>query len=207
MTCGTIRPVAICIFRRAHEILVVEAFDQVKAKTFYRPLGGGIEFGETSAAAVEREVREEVSADVTDLRYVGTLENFFVYNGQPGHEIVQVHEGRFANSALYAAICLITKRSLASAITMSLWATSTRSTRSFKNPLFGSVLITFTYVWRVPNRSVGTSHFAIIYATMSCRCGAVRAPQAEFGGRKSRKDARVAREILPFEVRVCSCRS
>ena len=104
MTCGTIRPVAICIFRRAHEILVVEAFDPVKAETFYRPLGGGIEFGETSAAAVEREVREEVSADVTDLRYVGTLENLFVHNGQPGHEIVQVHEGRFANSALYAAI-------------------------------------------------------------------------------------------------------
>src|SRR6185437_10059082 len=104
MTCGTIRPVAICIFRRAHEILVVEAFDPVKAETFYRPLGGGIEFGETSAAAMEREVREEVSADVTDLRYVGTLENLFVYNGQPGHEIVQVHEGRFANSALYTAI-------------------------------------------------------------------------------------------------------
>jgi 8-oxo-dGTP pyrophosphatase MutT (NUDIX family) len=104
MTSGTIRPVAICIFRRAREILVVEAFDPVKGETFYRPLGGGIEFGETSAAAATREIREEVSADVTDLHYVGTLENLFVYNGEPGHEIVQVHEGRFANSALYAAI-------------------------------------------------------------------------------------------------------
>jgi 8-oxo-dGTP pyrophosphatase MutT (NUDIX family) len=104
MTRGTIRPVAICIFRRAHEILVVEAFDRVKGEIFYRPLGGGIGFGETSAVAVTREIREEVSADVTDLRYVGTLENIFVYNGEPGHEIVQVHEGRFANPVLYAAI-------------------------------------------------------------------------------------------------------
>ena len=83
--------------------MLVEAFDPVKGETFYRPLGGGVEFGETSAAAA-REIREEVSADVTDLHYVGTLENLFVYNGEPGHEIVQVHEGRFANSALYAAI-------------------------------------------------------------------------------------------------------
>ena len=97
-----IRPVAMCIFRRGDDILVIEAFDSVKSQTFYRPLGGGIEFGETSAAAVVREVREEVGAEISQLRYVGALENIFTYEGAPGHEIVQVHEGRFLDHALYA---------------------------------------------------------------------------------------------------------
>jgi hypothetical protein len=39
------------------------------------------------------------------------LENIFVYNGEPGHEIVQVHVGRFANPALYAAMELTGVRS------------------------------------------------------------------------------------------------
>jgi 8-oxo-dGTP pyrophosphatase MutT (NUDIX family) len=103
MTTQHIRALAICVFRRGSDILVIEAADSVKRQIFYRPLGGGIEFGETSAAAIMREVREEISGDVIDLRYVGTLENIFVYNGEPGHEIVQVYEGRFANRALYAA--------------------------------------------------------------------------------------------------------
>ena len=98
-----IRALAICIFRRGNDILVIEAVDSVKGETFYRPLGGGIEFGETSAAAAAREVREEVGAEISELRYLGTLENLFIYEGTPGHEIVQVHEGRFVDGAFYAA--------------------------------------------------------------------------------------------------------
>jgi len=40
-----IRPIAICAFLRNNRILVAEGFDPVKDETFYRPLGGGIEFG------------------------------------------------------------------------------------------------------------------------------------------------------------------
>jgi len=47
--------VAICIFRRGREILVVEGWDAIKGRNFYRPLGGEIQYGETSAGAVVRE--------------------------------------------------------------------------------------------------------------------------------------------------------
>jgi len=96
-----IRPLAICIFRHGNKILVFEGHDRVKHQDFYRPLGGGIEFGESSAAAVQREIREELDEEITDLCYLGTLENIFVFNGTHYHEIVQVYDGRLTNSRLY----------------------------------------------------------------------------------------------------------
>ena len=83
-----IRPLAICVFHRNGRIIVNKSYDPVKHETFYRPLGGGIEFGETSAQAVEREIEEEIGAKVTKLQLLGTLENIFTYLGDPGHEIV-----------------------------------------------------------------------------------------------------------------------
>ncbi len=103
MTKAKIRPIAICVLRQADQILVVEARDPVKEETFYRPPGGGIEFGETGAVAVAREIREEIAAEIDDLRYIGALENIFRYNGEVGHEIVLVYEARFVDDALYAS--------------------------------------------------------------------------------------------------------
>ena len=96
-----IRPIAICIFRNQDKILVYEEYDFVKEQTFYRPLGGGIEFGETSEETIHREMLEEMNVEVTDLKYLCTLENIFVFNGKPGHEIVVVYDGRLVNSGLY----------------------------------------------------------------------------------------------------------
>ncbi len=96
-----IRPLAICVFHHAGRILVQESHDPIERRTFFRPLGGGIEFGETSAGAVEREVREEIGAEVTRLRLLGALENVFTYLGEPGHEIVQVYDGEFVDPSLY----------------------------------------------------------------------------------------------------------
>ena len=48
----TIRPLAICLFQNSGAILVSEGYDGVKGIHFYRPIGGGIEFGETSSAAL-----------------------------------------------------------------------------------------------------------------------------------------------------------
>jgi ADP-ribose pyrophosphatase YjhB (NUDIX family) len=73
----------------------------VEGLTFYRPLGGGIEFGETAHAAVVREIREELGAAVCNLGYIGTLENIFRYRGEPGHEIVLVFDGEFEDTSLY----------------------------------------------------------------------------------------------------------
>ena len=96
-----IRPLAICLFRHHDRILVAEAYDPVKKEAFYRPLGGGIEFGEYSEQTIERELQVEISADVCDLKYLGTLENVFAFNGSPGHEIVQVFDGSLKNAQLY----------------------------------------------------------------------------------------------------------
>ncbi len=98
-----IRTIAICLFSHQGSILVAEGVDAVKGETFYRPLGGSIEFGEYSRDTVIREIREELEAEIKpeSLRYIATLENIFVYNGLPGHEIVLVYDGEFADAALY----------------------------------------------------------------------------------------------------------
>jgi 8-oxo-dGTP pyrophosphatase MutT (NUDIX family) len=96
-----IRPLAICVFRNRGRILVAEGYDPLKKQTFYRPLGGGIEFGEYSEQTIRRELMEEIGAEVHELKYLGTLENVFVFNGAPGHEIVQVYDGVLIDSGLY----------------------------------------------------------------------------------------------------------
>ena len=102
-----IRPLAICIFRNNDRILVAEGYDPVKKHTFYRPLGGGIEFGETSEQTIHRELMEEIGVEVRDLKYLGTLENIFVFNGTPGHEIVQVYDGVLKESGLYEQVVIV----------------------------------------------------------------------------------------------------
>ncbi len=96
-----IRPIAICVCRDGERILVAEGHDSKKGETFYRPLGGTIEFGERGEEAVQREFREEIAADLVEVRYVGMLENIFTYEGRRGHEIVLVYDGRLTDASLY----------------------------------------------------------------------------------------------------------
>jgi 8-oxo-dGTP pyrophosphatase MutT (NUDIX family) len=102
-----IRPLAICVFRHSNKILVFEGIDPATDETFYRPLGGGIEFGEYSTDTVRRELREEIGAEVRDLVYLGTLENIFTYDGEPGHEIVQVYDGALTEPGLYEQAVIV----------------------------------------------------------------------------------------------------
>ena len=103
MKSGKVRVVALCVIWRGAALLVSEGFDPVKQETFYRPLGGGVEFGERGIDAAARELREELAAEVIDLRYLGMLENIFTFSGQPGHEICLIYDGRFADPARYDA--------------------------------------------------------------------------------------------------------
>ncbi len=102
MTPHRIRVIALCVFQRDGRVLVFEGYDSVKGTYFYRPLGGGVEAGETSHAAGAREIKEELGLHVVDLKFLGVLENIFTLDGAPKHEIVFVYDGRFADETVYA---------------------------------------------------------------------------------------------------------
>lgn len=87
---GKIRVLALAIIRRAADgtILAMRHIDEPRGIVFYRPLGGGIEFGESSAEAVCREIQEELGLAVHPARLLGVLENRFVFQGVAGHEIL-----------------------------------------------------------------------------------------------------------------------
>ncbi|WP_085686360.1 MULTISPECIES: NUDIX hydrolase [unclassified Pseudomonas] len=102
-----IRALALCVFHHQRKILVNRFHDPIADKSFYRPIGGGIEFGETSREAIVREVQEELGLSVKDLRLLGTLESLFVYNGKPGHEIVQVYDARFEDGQVYEQLQIV----------------------------------------------------------------------------------------------------
>lgn len=78
-----IRNIAICVFHHQGKILVNAFPDPVKQQTLFRPLGGGIEFGERSADAIVREIREELNLPIRNVRLLGTLESLFTYLGSP----------------------------------------------------------------------------------------------------------------------------
>jgi 8-oxo-dGTP pyrophosphatase MutT (NUDIX family) len=101
MKSGQVRPIAICIFKNKDSLLVGEHYDSAKREIFYRPLGGAIEFGERGRDCVIREIREEMGAEIKDLTYLGTIENVFVYDGKPGHEIVLLYQGKFVDPRFY----------------------------------------------------------------------------------------------------------
>jgi 8-oxo-dGTP pyrophosphatase MutT (NUDIX family) len=99
---GKVRAIAICVIRNRDALFVFEGHDSIKGETFCRPLGGTIEFGEHSSQTVLRELREEINAEIKNLRYLGSLENIFIHEGQTGHEIILVYEGDFSDQSMYA---------------------------------------------------------------------------------------------------------
>ena len=106
-----VRPLAICVFRSRDRILVMEGYDSIKQEHFYRPLGGGIEFGESGAETICRELMEEIHVEVNrpSLRYLGALENIFTFNGKPGHEIVLIYDGALMDPGLYDQAAIVGK--------------------------------------------------------------------------------------------------
>jgi len=73
-----------------------------KEDNFYAIPGGRIMIGETSENALKREFIEEIGAKITIKNFLGTVENFFEYNGKKYHELMLVYESTFdSNSNFY----------------------------------------------------------------------------------------------------------
>ncbi len=97
-----IRPLALALLKnKKGQMLLQKAYDSLKKETFYRPLGGGIEFHESGKTAVEREINEELGLKVSVHNLVETFENIFIHEGQPGHEIVMLFKTEFKDAKDY----------------------------------------------------------------------------------------------------------
>lgn len=83
-----IRPIALGLAIKNNKLLVSEGFDKVKNETFYRCLGGGIEFLEKSEEALKCEFLEEINVDITVKNFLGISENIFTYQGKKAHELI-----------------------------------------------------------------------------------------------------------------------
>jgi len=96
-----IRAIALGLIRDGDRIFIGKSYDPERKKTFYRAMGGGVKFGETSLEALKREFQEEIQAELTNIRYLGCLESIFVFKGKPDHEIIQLYEGDFVDPKFY----------------------------------------------------------------------------------------------------------
>lgn len=95
-----IRVIALALIRDGDRLFLSQGWDPAAKRRFWRPLGGGVEFGERSAEALEREFREEIDQSIEILSPPVLFENVFTFNGSPGHEIILMHEARFADDAM-----------------------------------------------------------------------------------------------------------
>jgi 8-oxo-dGTP pyrophosphatase MutT (NUDIX family) len=98
---GEIRVLALGIIKKGERTFISQGYDPVKQQTFYRAMGGGVDFGETSYEALKREFQEEIQAELTNIHYLGCIENLFTFNGKQGHEILQVYECDFVDPKFY----------------------------------------------------------------------------------------------------------
>ncbi len=96
-----IRVLSLGLIRDGARTFLSLGYDPVKQQKFYRALGGGVDFGESSYDALKREFIEELQAELTNIKYLGCIENLFMFNGQPGHELIQLYQCDFVDPKFY----------------------------------------------------------------------------------------------------------
>lgn len=97
---------ALAIIKRNNEVLAIKLSAQKDGKTYYRIVGGTIEFQEKSEDAVRREIREELNSELENLKLLTVHENFFNKQTlgrpeEPFHQIEFIYTADLANKNLY----------------------------------------------------------------------------------------------------------
>ena len=87
---GVIRACSFCFVQEEDRLLFARFIDPDDGSYYYRPLGGGIGFGETGEEAVRRELREELGVTLGAVRFIGFLENLFEMRNEQYHELCLV---------------------------------------------------------------------------------------------------------------------
>ncbi len=96
-----IRVIALGLIQDGDRLFLAEGYDSSKRRHFYRALGGGVEFGESSLEALKREFWEEIQAELINIEYLACIENRFTYMDQPKHEIIQLYRCDFRDRRFY----------------------------------------------------------------------------------------------------------
>jgi ADP-ribose pyrophosphatase YjhB (NUDIX family) len=100
---GVIRLIAGAVIRDGDRLLAWDDHDPLSGEVVAVPLAGGIEFGETGDQAIRRELREEIGATSTSVRFLGVLEDIFRWAGQQRHELWLIYDVELADRAVYEA--------------------------------------------------------------------------------------------------------
>lgn len=87
-----IRPIVLGLVKKDNKVLVSKGYDKIKDETFYRSIGGGIEFLENSKDALKREFKEELNIEISVGNFLGISENIFTYNGKNAHELILFYD-------------------------------------------------------------------------------------------------------------------
>ena len=101
MADGRIRVVALAVIRRPGDGAVLAIRYRREGRIYYRPPGGGVEFGEFAADAVQREMVEELGQRVRVERLLGVVENIYDDDGVQHHQIMFNWLVHFEDESLY----------------------------------------------------------------------------------------------------------
>ncbi len=94
---------AVCLLIQGNMVLVADGASmksdirKIVPSSFYRVIGGSVNFNEKAQDAVRREVREEVGTEIQNLEFLTITENIFIYAGEPEHEVIFLYKGKLSS--------------------------------------------------------------------------------------------------------------
>ena len=91
---------AMCLIEHNRKLLLNKGYDKLKKQTFYRLIGGKVEFGEKSIDSIKREIKEELDSNIENLKFITVEEEIFTYEGNEGHEVVFLYTGNVLDNKI-----------------------------------------------------------------------------------------------------------